>query len=386
MRFLLIILILVCRVSISQNLVPNSSLETYTSCPNNQGQIFYTSNWFGPSSNSTDYFNKCSVVTALSPPNCGAGYQDTRTGNAMAGLWTHGGVGNFREYLMSNLSQTLQNDTFYHFLFYCALANNSKITIKSLGIAATTNSFITNGPTSNNVINVPNPVYNYNNEFLRDTLNWTKVEGVYKANGTEQYVIIGNFKNDLSTDTTNTNHGNYYYSYYYIDDISVKSICTPFWSYRDTTVAIGDSVLIGPAITGLNINWYDASNTFITNAPGIYVKPAQTTTYTAVEDFCGTTYTNTIVVTVQPTGLNELGMTNADLQILPNPANDLLTVTSRYDFEKIELLSITGQVLVTETVNSKSHPLQLQNFAEGIYFVRVVYPNGLSTVKKVVKQ
>jgi hypothetical protein len=85
-------------------------------------------------------------------------------------------------------------------------------------------------------------------------------------------------------------------------------------------------------------------------------------------------------------GINEFGMTNVDLRILPNPANDFVTVTSRYDFEKIELLSITGQVLLTETVNSKSHQLQLQNFAEGIYFIRITYPNGLINTKKLMVQ
>jgi hypothetical protein len=384
MRFLLIILILVSKVFFSQNLVPNSSLETFTSCPASQGQIFYTSNWFGPSSNSTDYFNKCSVVTVLSPPNCGAGYQETRSGNAMAGIWAHGGNGNFREYLMSGLTQILKLDTFYHLKFYCVLANNSKLTIKNLGIAATSNSFAISGPTSNNVINLSTALYNYDNNYLIDTLNWTKIEGIYKANGNEKYVIIGNFKNDASSDTISTSHGNYYYSYFYIDDVSVEPICTPFWSYRDTTLVIGDSVLIGPAITGLNINWYDATSSFITNAPGIYVKPAVTTTYTAVEDFCGNTYTNTIVVTVTPTAIKEYEKEQLKVELYPNPAQDVLTVTSRFDFEKIELLSITGQILLQEMVNSKKHELQLQNYADGIYFVKVIYGNGLSVSKKVV--
>lgn len=71
--------------------------------------------------------------------------------------------------------------------------------------------------------------------------------------------------------------------------------------------------------------------------------------------------------------------------ICPNPTNGLLIINSRHDFEKIELLSITGQVLLLEQTNSKTHQLQLQNFAEGVYFVRITYPNGLSRTKKVVR-
>ena len=66
-----------------------------------------------------------------------------------------------------------------------------------------------------------------------------------------------------------------------------------------------------------------------------------------------------------------------------NSSNGLLTISSESNFTKVELLNITGQVLLSETVDTKTHQLQLQNFAEGIYFVRVVYPNGLGTTKKI---
>lgn len=70
--------------------------------------------------------------------------------------------------------------------------------------------------------------------------------------------------------------------------------------------------------------------------------------------------------------------------INPNPSNGLIFIKSPYVYEKIELLSITGQVLLSETVNDKIHELQLQNLAEGIYFVKVIYANGMSATKKVI--
>jgi hypothetical protein len=74
------------------------------------------------------------------------------------------------------------------------------------------------------------------------------------------------------------------------------------------------------------------------------------------------------------------------VSLVPNPTNGLLTINSHYDFTKIELLSITGQILLSESVKSKSHQINLIDFAEGIYFVRVTYTNGVITVRKVVKQ
>jgi hypothetical protein len=369
-------------------LVPNPSFESYTTCPTNYGQINYAMGWdYLQAAQSAEYFNTCSTSSNVSVPKnfLGTNYQLPKMGNAYAGITTITPYNNLRGNICTQLSSNLSINNYYLVKMYAVCVQSYKLASNNLALSFSNTLSYTVAP--NTTLNLPMHIYKYGNPILKDTLNWTEVMGIYKATGNEQYIIIGNFKDSLNTkvDTINSTAFSYA-SYYLIDDVSVEPICTPFWSYRDTTVAIGDSVLIGPAITGLNINWYHASNTFITNAPGIYVKPAQTTTYTAVEDFCGTTYTNSIVVTVLPTGVNELGMTNADLRILPNPANDLLTATSCYDFEKIELLNITGQILLQESVNSKTHQLQLQNFAEGIYFVRVVYLNGLSTVKKVVKQ
>ena len=84
------------------------------------------------------------------------------------------------------------------------------------------------------------------------------------------------------------------------------------------------------------------------------------------------------------TDVKDLSYSNEVVGVSPNPSNGLLTITSESDFTKVEVLSITGQVLVSESVNTKIHQLQLQNFAEGIYFVKVSYSNGLSTTKKIV--
>jgi len=86
------------------------------------------------------------------------------------------------------------------------------------------------------------------------------------------------------------------------------------------------------------------------------------------------------------TDINDIRYLSEDVGVSPNPSNNLVAVTGRFDFEKIQLLNITGQVLLSETVNARTHELQLQNYAAGIYFIKISYPNGLSTVKKVVKQ
>lgn len=97
-----------------------------------------------------------------------------------------------------------------------------------------------------------------------------------------------------------------------------------------------------------------------------------------------------------PAGLvayNDLGvitsiknMSSSSINVYPSPTTNLLNITSSEKISTIELISITGQILLLETINSKEHELQLQNFAEGIYFVKVIYVNGMSVTKKIVKQ
>ena len=118
----------------------------------------------------------------------------------------------------------------------------------------------------------------------------------------------------------------------------------------------------------------DTLNTNSTNlAPG-----RETTSYYYIDD---------ITLIDQTTlGIKDVSYLNQVVEVSPNPVNDVLNISSRFDFEKIELLNITGQVLLSETVNSKTHQLQLQNFADGIYFVKVSYASGMSFTKKLVKQ
>lgn len=60
-----------------------------------------------------------------------------------------------------------------------------------------------------------------------DTLNWTLVSGDYTAMGGESYIIIGNFKDGPSTDTTIYNYSsNTDFAYVFVDDVSLSRCLT----------------------------------------------------------------------------------------------------------------------------------------------------------------
>lgn len=104
-------------------------------------------------------------------------------------------------------------------------------------------------------------------------------------------------------------------------------------------------------------------------------------------DYNAPIITNTTINSlIVPSGLNESKNENTSLIFYPNPTNNSITINSQKTYKKIDILSITGQTILTETVNTKSHQLQLQNLSEGIYFARITCENGEVFTGKVIKQ
>jgi len=90
------------------------------------------------------------------------------------------------------------------------------------------------------------------------------------------------------------------------------------------------------------------------------------------------TKTNTCVVGIK-------NNVKATFSIVPNPANDYITITAKNDFNNIEVLSFLGQVVLSQSNIGNSAKLDISNFTNGVYFVRIASENG-TIVKKFVKQ
>ena len=64
-KLLHIVLILSILKVEGQNLVPNWSFETYTSCPSSSGQLPSAVPWVAQTSNSSDYYNACAALYSV---------------------------------------------------------------------------------------------------------------------------------------------------------------------------------------------------------------------------------------------------------------------------------------------------------------------------------
>lgn len=384
--------LLYCFTSVAQNLVPNYSFENYSVCPTTSNQLSYATPWVNPTtSGSPDYFNKCSS-TGLNFINVN---QQPQTGNGYAGFATfEETVANVREYIQVQTTSNLSIGKCYYISFYISFYEKCKYGTNNIGCYL-----------SNNAINLTGPSYllNYNpqvtklqNPVITDSLNWISVESIFTSAGGENYLTIGNFKNDANTDTILVNpSAPSTGSYYFIDDISIIPIDSlpggmSANAGSDKNIAAGDSVFIGQEISNLNCNWYVLGGSqIVTNISGVYVQPPSTTTYVVEQNLCGNVTYDTVVVNVSPIGVEDHELFKSSIKIFPNPNDGNFTVQfeSNDNFE-IRVEDVLGNEVCKENmlINENLANFSL-NVITGVYFAEIVnLRTGKKNIQKLIIQ
>ncbi len=222
-KIVFILFLLVSNLLVGQNLVTNPSFEDTVSCPLNQGQINYAFGWdnYG---DSPDYFNSCTFVPDFSVPNNWGGYQMASSGNAYSAFGSYAshiyGV-DLREFIGGQLTSSLSIGTKYYVSFKVSLSISNQIQVNcacnNIGamFSSVPYSWLNPAPITNN----PQVYYD---SLINDTLGWTTISGSFTSDSAYQYIVIGNFFDDLNTDTLIMTTDTYCNSYYYLDDVCVS--------------------------------------------------------------------------------------------------------------------------------------------------------------------
>ncbi len=207
------------------NLVPNPSFEDTVHCPNNAGQINYATFWINPTMASPDYMNICNTGMFGVPSNY-AGTQNVHTGNAYALIATYGSVAftsnSYREYIQVPLTSLLIQGEIYCVEFYVSLANGQYTEYAVNNIGAYFSPLAVSSTNYDPLPYVPQ-IVNPSSNPLTNIGVWTKVSGMFIAQGGEHYLTIGNFNNNAASDTVfiKPTSASDKSSGYYIDDVSV---------------------------------------------------------------------------------------------------------------------------------------------------------------------
>ena len=206
------------------NLVPNFGFDAMVSCPVIEDNMADVDQWSKILNHlgSPDYFNTCATGNLSVPANL-PGNQATHSGNGYAGFVTYYAQSAFREYITIQLSSSLRAGATYQVSARVSLADNVMFATDGLGFYFTTSEVSGNntyGALSTISPQVSNPVGSY----IGNKNGWSQISGSFTAGGGEQYLTIGNFKNDASVNILNTGTGTYDYSYLYIEDVILQEI------------------------------------------------------------------------------------------------------------------------------------------------------------------
>jgi hypothetical protein len=199
-----------------QNLVLNSGIDNYITCPGfGQFSNTYINNWNKPSIASTDYYN--TNCTGIQPVN-----QTPHSGEGYFGIIAYNYSGEYREYATGQLSSPLVAGTLYRIEFYVSLHDNYIQAVHELGayLSATAP-----GPFSNTLHIAVTPQVE-NTTLLGSTTSWMQVTGTFVATGGEQYITIGNFNDDANTTLLQVGNVGSFGAYYFVDDVSVLELMT----------------------------------------------------------------------------------------------------------------------------------------------------------------
>jgi hypothetical protein len=204
-----------------QNLVPNPSFEEYDTCPDFSSQIARSIGWIA-STPTPDYFNICAPgYSWCTIPQNYFGTRAPASGNAYAGIISSLQTTEHREIIGTELIHPLQIGTIYYCSMKVCLAGSINPSnycgLNKLGFLFSNILY-----DSINIAPVCNCAQIFSDSIVLDTLNWFTIKGFLVADSSYQYVYLGRFNNNSTTDFIQIN-GTGNNSYYYIDDVCIST-------------------------------------------------------------------------------------------------------------------------------------------------------------------
>lgn len=151
-------------------------------------------------------------------------------------------------------------------------------------------------------------------------------------------------------------------------------------SNAPTLLCNGDQI----TLTGqgaLSYQWLLSSTAMLVGNP-IAVSPNTSATYTLIgTDSKGCEGKTTLSFAVDAcTGLNKISKTDG-VKIYPNPATGIFTIESGSDIQVIEITDLSGRIITARAGTSEKMNVNISEFANGIYYVKVTTANSQQVIK-----
>ena len=139
------------------------------------------------------------------------------------------------------------------------------------------------------------------------------------------------------------------------------------------------------AVLGSNVIWYDAAigGNIVTSTTAI----STGTTYYASQTVSGCESSTRLAVTMTlGSCLGTEDFVKLHISVYPNPTRDLVNVVSNQLIEKVEVINILGQTLISNKFTLNEVILNLDNLPTATYVLRVTSENNVINTFKIVKR
>jgi hypothetical protein len=300
------------------------------------------------------------------------------------------GTNSSRGYPRNRLKHSLKAGTRYCVKFHCNITNNSTHGVDGLGAYFGDSSIDTitkcNPPITYLVPQIQNPSGN----LITDTLNWIPITGTFVANGTEKYMILGNFISDSTCDSVliNPSYLPQIFTDIFYDEISCIDIDLPAFAGRDTSIISGDSIFIGrEPDAGIDeaCMWYKmptiitSTTIAIDTIAGFWIKPVTSCTYVVRQQlWCSSVKYDTVIIHINSVGLEKLKMINEELRIYPVPAKDhielsVFNVEVIREFHSLYIYNAIGLLIREEEIKFDTGSLMIttDDLPSGVYSLQL---------------
>lgn len=209
----------------AQNFVKNPEMKEGAVLATDFNKISLASGWSSATSGTVDLFSKSASKDKNGIPENRQGTQEAIGANNYAGViayWEPKEKAGYTEYLQAELSNTLEAGKEYTVKFKVSLSEKSTRAVK--GLAA---------HLSKSKVFMPHKTYLAKTpqvkslDFVTDTEKWTEISGKIKAEGGEQYVVIGVFANSFPNEPFFQSVGKELdykenRAYYFVTEVSVE--------------------------------------------------------------------------------------------------------------------------------------------------------------------
>ncbi len=304
-NFILLMLIVfgINTIKAQPNLIDNPSFEVIDTCWGGNAPLVDINyfKWFTFSS--ADIYTNC-ILSGYYVPQNYLGFQYPVGGNNYAGIQTYNSQ-DIKDYISGKITKNLNNGKRYCGEMYVSLVDTCNTACHNMGMFYS--SFLPIGAFEQNLNNYTPQIFNNTTaNSLSSQIDWTLIKGSFIADGTEQYVTIGNFTPSINSDTSKLNSPAIApsfcinASYYYLDDVSLIEL---------KALHSNDTLVCPQSNFNQTLKAYPGFDTYLwsTGDTTRMINITQAGTYwVTATNWCGTV-TDTIQVNVfNPFGLDQM--------------------------------------------------------------------------------